>query len=343
MECDRITLPASELAAVAMVVAAWFTIATGDVHAQPAPDVVVTSPHVWQPGGSEPPYGVQVLPGGSADLTLVFENRGSETVPRYEFSLPVAEGRLDVTARYPADPSIDARCGPLERIPNNSAFGGGYRSAVGPISPGAVLACSWRIRRIADGPDLVVRAPIVNQFIHIGTITDIEIRIEQLTPMIAGVSRSAIFSMTTVNPGAVDLVRTPSLGMCTDNLGAAAPRYMPDGPEPCAQGGLWCFMGGSAVSVGLVPAGQYRRCTFSIQLSAPVSRLGTFPIPSQYDSSWVGSTAGNIYDPNPSNSSPRPMVTVSAESIPAFGHWLAPLFMLASLLAAAALHRLRAS
>jgi hypothetical protein len=323
MGCDRIMLPVSVQTAVAMIVAAWFTIAAGDVHAQPAPGIVVTSPHVWQPGGSAPPYGVHVLPGGSAELTLVFENRGGETVARYEASLPAREDRPDVTVHYPTDPSVDPRCGVLERIPNNSAFGGGYRYAVGPIPPGMTLTCSWRIRRIADGADLALRGPgVPNQFILIGTIPDLDIRFEQLTPMIAGVSSSALFRMTVANPSVVSLVATPTWGACSES-GGMGMEFRPDGPEPCQRGLFVCFGGIASVSVGSVPAGQQRQCTFSIWYAQPRTRVGTLQVPGRFESLGLGSAAGGVYDPNPSNSSTGPVLTVSAEGVPAFGGLLA--------------------
>ncbi len=43
---------------IVSVILAMFAFALAPAKAQVAPGIVVTSPHVWQPGGSAPPHGV---------------------------------------------------------------------------------------------------------------------------------------------------------------------------------------------------------------------------------------------------------------------------------------------
>jgi hypothetical protein len=346
MECDRIRPSVSVLAAVAMVVAASFAVAPGNLHAQPAPDIVVTSPHVWQPGGSAPPYGVRLLPGASAVVELSFTNTTPVDVPRHRPRLlsPLPSG--NDRAHYQFLPASDPRCGGW--TPASPGSNLAYTLDVGPLPAGATIVCRWEVRRtVPGGGDLVLDVPgLTDRYLHVGAINDMEVSMEQLTPMTAGVSRVAQFRLTVRNPGPVDFLTTPRFGLCTFGS-PVAPAYRPAGPEPCEVAEIFCFPPfdtRGAIRVGAVPAGQTRSCTFSLNFNAPVQQVGQFAVPTQWDLLGALGPTGNVFDPNPSNNQRAPLLTVGPAEVSLFGdrdERVALMLALGMLLVVAAWYRLR--
>jgi hypothetical protein len=351
MDSDRMSGLVAMRIIVALLAAASLAFKLSPAQAQVAPGIVVTSPHVWQPGGSAPPYGMRLLPGTSGVVELSFTNTTAADAPRHRPRLFLRESLLDYRTRYEILPSSDPRCGAWEPAPPETPPGSSlaYTLDVGPLPAGATLVCRWDVRRsVPGGDDLVLSVPgLVGGFVHIGNIPDIEVSMTQLTPMLAGVSRAAQFRLTVSNPGPVDLLALPMFGLCQFPAWTG-PAYRPDGPDPCQRAALFCFPDTSlvAITIGTVPAGQTRSCTFAVQYDEPLRQVGQLVVPTFPARSIFLSTTGYTFDPNPANNQLAPLLTVSPAEIGLFGDReqrfaLVLVLMLGMLLAVGAWFRLR--
>ncbi len=279
-----------------------------------------------------------MLPGGSAHVELRFANTGVMDVPAHRPTLALSDGLVDPRVHYEFLAASDDRCGAwVATPPVGPSQTIGYALNIGPLDAGSVLVCRWGVRRAATGgDDLVLLVPgLVGERVHIGTITDVASTMEQVAPMFAGASTAVEFRLTVRNPGAVDLVSSPVLGLCSESVLGSGPFFRPGGPSPCNVAELTCFGAGTGITAGLVAAGQQRDCSFVMVWSRPLLNVGRFPIVVHGNTRRFDSVFGQIHDPNWTNNPILTDVTVSAIEVDLFGasvhpallaFWLSVLF-----------------